>query len=187
MRIIAGACKGRTLKTPKGLNTRPTLDRTRETMFNVLQNYGIVQRDVLDLFAGTGALGLEALSRGAKSLTAMDARTGSLLKDNVAICRMEEKVIVIQKSIGPGCSSLEGKKFDLVFSDPPYEKGYMQVTIDQLTKFQLVRNDGLVVLECHKNDTFIVPEFWTLLKEQLLGYTKIYYYRVATDGEEPEI
>lgn len=187
MRIITGTCKGRKLKTPKGITTRPTLDRTRETIFNVLENYGIAGRAVLDLFSGTGALGLEALSRGATSLTAVDVRTGALILENAALCGVEEKITVLRKPIESSCASLRDSKFDLIFSDPPYEKGYMQVTINQLEKYNLVRHKGIVVLECHKNDNFQVPISWRLLKEQLFGYTKVYYYSVTIDGEEPEI
>lgn len=176
MRIISGICKGRKIKTPKGMDTRPTQDRVRETVFNVLQNYGIYNRDVLDLFAGTGALGIEALSRGAKSLVAIDMRTAKLIKENLEICKLEEKAQVLKGKIMQYKNFLNEKQFDLVFSDPPYLKGGIQETIQILETCDLLRENALIVLEYDQKDDFVVPKNWNLLKEQKFGYTKVSYY-----------
>lgn len=89
MRIIGGDAKGIILLSPKGKNTRPTLGRVRESIFNVLANVGLVDTDVLDVFAGTGAMGLEALSRGARSAVLIDKATGSVIRENAKKCGME--------------------------------------------------------------------------------------------------
>lgn len=176
MRIISGTCRGRNIKTPKGMATRPTQDRVRETMFNVLQNHGIYNRDVLDLFAGTGALGIEALSRGAKSLVAIDMRTAKLIQENLEICKLEDKAKVLKGKISQHKAYLSEKQFDLIFSDPPYLKGGIQETIAIIQECNLLRDKAIIVLECDEKDEFTVPEEWGLLKEQKFGYTKVYYY-----------
>lgn len=184
MRIISGICKGRKIKTPKGMDTRPTQDRVRETMFNVLQNYGIYNRDVLDLFAGTGALGIEALSRGAKSLVAVDMRTAKLIKENLELCKLDEKAKVLKGKIKQYKEYLSSKQFDLVFSDPPYLKGGIQETIELLEKCDMLRENAIIVLEYDKKDEFVIPSSWGLLKEQQFGYTKVSYYVYQSCREE---
>ena len=87
MRIIGGTAKGHAIKAPKGVDTRPTLDRVRESVFNVLANRGIFGTDVLDIFSGTGAVAIEALSRGAAHAVAVDFKTGKLILENAKHCR----------------------------------------------------------------------------------------------------
>ena len=89
MRIIGGTAKGHTIKAPKGVDTRPTLDRVRESVFNVLSNRGIFGTHVLDIFSGTGAVAIEALSRGAAHAVAVDFKTGKLILENAKHCHVE--------------------------------------------------------------------------------------------------
>ena len=95
LRIIAGSARGTVLEAPRGRNNRPTLGSTRESIFNVLANVGIIDTRVLDIFAGTGALGLEALSRGAAEAVFIDKATGSIIRKNAKKCHVEDKVKVL--------------------------------------------------------------------------------------------
>lgn len=175
MRIIAGLARGRNLKTPKGMATRPTQDRVRESIFNVLMNYGFSGATVLDLFAGTGALGLEALSRGAVELVAMDQRTGKLIKENATLCGFEKAITVVPLSLQSGANYLEGRAFDYIFSDPPYEKNLIQASIDVIYSKACLKKDGLLILEHHKDEEFTLPSQWECFKTKDFDYTRISY------------
>ncbi len=184
MRIIAGAFRGRKLKTPKGMDTRPTQDRVREMIFNILQNYGIRNSAVLDCFAGTGAMGLEALSRGAQSLVAIDFRTATLVAENASLCGVNEKVSIWKTPFEKVLPRLENEQFDLIFSDPPYNKGYMQKTVDTLVKANCVKDGAIIVLEYDKEEAFTVPTSWDPIKERTVGYTVISFYKKIGQGGE---
>lgn len=184
MRIIAGEFRGRRLKSPKGMLTRPTLDRIRETIFNVLYNYSIRNRVVLDLFAGTGALGLEALSRGASCLTAVDQSTANLIMENANLCKVSERVNVIKRKIKDIGQYLAGKKYDLVFSDPPYNKGLTNLALNILVEYNLLNDKAIIVLEYDNSENIEAPDTFKLLKEQIFGYTKVSYYMYEQPREE---
>src|SRR5262249_18507743 len=124
MRVIAGSARGRRLSAPKGSSTRPTPDRVREALFSIL--YGQVEEArVLDCFAGTGALGIEALSRGAKSAVFIehDSPTANLVRQNLQSIGFADKGRVIAKSAASAIADLakNGERFDLLFFDPPYD------------------------------------------------------------------
>ena len=123
MRIIAGTNKGRTLKAPKWKGLRPTSDKLRETLFNVLQTR-IEGARVLDMFSGTGAVALEALSRGAASATCVDhdRRAAGLIAENAALCRESERCVIIRDVASRALQQLlPGGPFDIVVLDPPYD------------------------------------------------------------------
>lgn len=187
MRIIGGTCRGRNLKSPKGMLTRPTQDRVRETIFNVLQNYGLYNRTVLDLFAGTGAMGLEALSRGAHSLVAVDHKTGKLIEENAKLCGMDDRVTVVNGSMERNLPQLHGKQFQLIFADPPYNKGFMEKTIAMIESKDLAEDGAIIVLECDKLETLLFPSHWILVKEQIFGYTKVSYCKYSRSREESRL
>src|SRR6185503_13127830 len=123
MRIIAGTNKGRTLKAPKWEGLRPTSDKLRETLFNVLQTR-IEGARVLDMFSGTGAVALEALSRGAASATCVDndRRAAGLIAENAALCRESERCVIIRDVASRALQQLlPGGPFDIIVLDPPYD------------------------------------------------------------------
>ena len=124
MRIIAGEKRGMMILGPKTEGTRPVTDRVKESIFNILQKYGPMDgRWVGDLFCGTGSMGLESLSRGARQVTFVerDSRVIEILKKNIAKARFEERSKVVRAdAFKVGAASLEERKFDLVFVDPPY-------------------------------------------------------------------
>ncbi len=163
MRIITGSARGCRLKTPKGWNTRPTADRVKESLFNIL-GQKVIDRKVLDIFAGTGNLGLEALSRGAKACVMVDQATADIMKENVRLTRMQEKAVVRGGDVFAELGRLAGSReeFDLIFCDPPYHIGLWEkalLTIDR-SKGIMARN-GILVIE-HGADENEIPELSAL-------------------------
>ena len=155
MRIISGLARGRKLKEPQGLDTRPTTDKVKESIFNIVQ-FDVEGRRVLDLFAGTGQLGLEALSRGAERCTFVDQRreAAALVRENVKLCRFEDRARVAQEEALSFLSSCR-EKFDVVFLDPPYQSGLLEKTLERLTQFDILREHGIIV--CESGTEWSVP------------------------------
>jgi len=155
MRIISGKCRGLNLDTLSGDATRPTLDRVKESVFNILGNifYDIT---VLDLFAGSGALGLEALSRGARTCDFVDLSKDAvkIIKKNIDKCRMNDFSILHQLDFETALKKFPEKYFDLVFLDPPYGKDLGILAINRLDRS--VKDNGIVVLET--DVTEVVPD-----------------------------
>lgn len=150
LRVIGGACRGRRLLSVRGPLTRPTADRVRESIFNILTGK-LAGRTVLDLFAGTGALGIEALSRGADQAVFVDYHRQSLevIKKNLSRCGLDERARVLRWDITDNLSCLKskGRQFDLVFMDPPYRKGFEVRTLRHLHKADVLVSGALVVIE----------------------------------------
>lgn len=143
MRIISGTAKGHTIQAPKGMDTRPTQDRVRESICNVIQSRrGFFEAQVLDLFSGTGALAIESLSRGASHAIAVDTRTVDYIQSNSRHCKVDDQLEIMKCTMESALTRLQGKQFQLIFSDPPYEKGYVQKTLDLVDELQLLTEDG---------------------------------------------
>ena len=126
MRVIAGSARRLLLKTPPGMNTRPTSDKIKETLFNILMPY-LYDASFLDLYSGCGGIGIEALSRGASDAVFVenDKKALSCINDNIKNTHFEEQAKVMPMDVMMALRQLEGKKtFDIVFMDPPYENGY---------------------------------------------------------------
>ena len=155
MRIISGSARGRKLKEPQGMDTRPTTDKVKEALFNIIQ-FELEGRRVLDLYAGTGQLGLEALSRGAEHCTFVDQRREAvaLVRENVRLCRFECRSQVVQKealSFLPVCR----EKFGVVFLDPPYQSGLLEKSLEAMTQFDILQEHGIIV--CESGTEWTVP------------------------------
>ena len=147
MRIIAGAHKGRTLKTPKWAGLRPTSDKLRETLFNILQ-HRVEGARVLDVFSGTGAVALEALSRGALSATCIesDRRAAGLIAENAALCRESERCVIIRDVASRALvKPIPGGPFDIIVLDPPYDYEDLATVVSNAGSQRTA--DGIVVLE----------------------------------------
>ena len=145
MRVITGKARGVQLKTPDGLQTRPTTDRVKEALFSIIQ-FEIPGARVLDLFGGTGQLGIEALSRDAKSATFVDAREEScrLIRENLKRTRLEGKVIR-----GDYLEYLKRCKetFDIIFLDPPYAEVFLENALKCITEIDILQSGGIIVAE----------------------------------------
>jgi 16S rRNA (guanine966-N2)-methyltransferase len=147
MRIIAGTNKGRTLKAPKWDGLRPTSDKLRETLFNILQTRTRGAR-VLDVFSGTGAVALEALSRGAVSATCVDndRRAAGLIAQNAALCGDQDRCVIIREVVERALlKPLPGGPFDLIVLDPPYEYAHLETAVANAATQRA--DGGLVILE----------------------------------------
>ena len=160
MRIITGSARGCRLKTPKGAEvTRPTADRVKESLFNILGSM-VAGRKVLDIFAGTGNLGIEALSRGAQSAVFVDKATAKLIGENLQLTRLAEKAVVRSSDVFAELSRQGAGKaeFSLIFCDPPYHKGLWQQALVQIDKSDgLMAENGILVVE-HGADENDVPQ-----------------------------
>ena len=147
MRVISGTARGRKLKELQGMETRPTTDKVKESLFNIIQ-FEIEGRRVLDLFGGTGQLGVEALSRGAERCTFVDQRREavSLIRENLKLCGLSERSRVVQ---GEALSFLAscGEKFDVILLDPPYEGELLSRAVEAITRFDILSEHGIMVCE----------------------------------------
>lgn len=133
MRVVAGSARGRRISAPPGSDTRPTTDRVREAVFNALGSLGAVEGAVVvDLFAGSGALGLEALSRGASTADFVETRPASLhsLRANIAALRLRDRTRVFKRDALEFASRLEPDSYAIAFADPPYESRMLDRVID---------------------------------------------------------
>nr|MBP3598201.1 16S rRNA (guanine(966)-N(2))-methyltransferase RsmD [Eubacterium sp.] len=150
MRVIAGKARRLPLITPEGKDTRPTTDRIKETLFNVIQD-DIPGCMFLDLFSGSGAIGIEALSRGAKKAYLVEFGKEPLrcIKANLTKTRLTEDAVVLPVEVTYAISKLEkmGQVFDIVYADPPYQKEFEPKILDLLGRSSIVAEDTLVVLE----------------------------------------
>lgn len=186
MRIVGGRFKGRAIATPPGRDTRPTSDRAREAVFNILAHApwspGLEGRRVLDLFAGSGALGLEALSRGAAFalFVETDAAARGAIRDNVEALGLFGAARIHRRDatdLGVKPAGL-GAPFDLVFLDPPYGKGLGEAALERLQPGGWIADGALVVFECAAEETPRTPGF-ERLDERLYGAAKVLFLRAA--------
>lgn len=147
MRIIAGTFKNRRITAPKGMSTRPTSEKLRETLFNICQNY-IDGAEFLDLFAGSGAMGIEALSRGAVKATFVDNKAESIqcIKQNLQDLNLQESSQVFKGEIFTTIKKFS-QQFDIIYADPPYDLGYGQRIFDAVDQSNLLRSTGFLFIE----------------------------------------
>lgn len=157
MRVIAGKAKRMLLKTLEGLDTRPTTDRIKETLFNMINNR-LVDCDFLDLFSGSGAIGIEALSRGSKSVVFVENNRSAIncIKYNLHNTKLEEYATVLNAEALSAIRSLEisGKVFDVIFMDPPYNKEHEKQVLHLLQNSNIIYCDTLIIVEASKETDF---------------------------------
>lgn len=152
MRVIAGSARGRRLATFSGSSVRPTPDRVREALFSMLQSRlgSFSELRVLDLFAGTGALAIEALSRGAASATLVEQAPSATktIHDNLSLCRVDERAELLTKDAWKVLPMLDASNpFDLIFIDPPYHEGLAERALVEIAKLGLLAPDGILCVE----------------------------------------
>lgn len=174
MRVITGSARGRKLKTPENYDIRPTTDNVKEAVFNILQ-FDIEGRRVLDLFAGTGQLGIECLSRGAAEAVFLDRDRAAvqIVKDNLKTCGLKGTVLC-QDSLSylKSCG-----RFDLIFVDPPYDSGLYDEVLQTINSVDILSEGGIMIVEARR--TTILPEMtapYRKGKEYCYGKVKICTY-----------
>ena len=147
MRVITGKARGIQLKTPEGMLTRPTADRVKEALFSII-NFDIPGAKVLDLFGGTGQLGIEALSRGASSAVFVDAREDSckLIRENLKRTKLEQEGKVIRSDYLDYLSRCR-EQYDIIFLDPPYAEVFLENAIKRITEIDILHSNGIIVAE----------------------------------------
>ncbi len=181
MRIIAGKYRGLRLATPKGKRMRPTADRVREAIFNSIGT-DLKELWVLDLFAGTGAMGIEALSRGAGFVVMVDQHPASLrlIGRNLAACGSPQHAKFYRLDLRRGLKGLvrQGYRFDLVFLDPPYRRGLCQRCLEQLGNGTLLNPTATVVSE-HAVEENLTPTYGCLQRQKMRRYgsTAVSFYQ----------
>ena len=184
MRIISGLYGGRVLnpKIPDGI--RPTTDIVRESLFNTLTNLmDIENTEILDLFAGTDALGIEALSRGASFATFVDNSTKSLslLKSNLTLLRIPQEQTEIIKSDVLNFLKKTTKKYDIIFADPPYNENSFYETLDLICINDILNKNGVILFETANKINQIANKNYIKIKEKTFGITKISYFTKKND------
>jgi 16S rRNA (guanine966-N2)-methyltransferase len=182
MRIITGKYKGKNLKAINTNLIRPTCDSVKEAVFSLLGNY-IKESKVLDIFAGSGNLGFESLSRGALSCTFIDNsfRAIEIIKKNAALLKLNinnsDEIRIIKSDALNYLSKFEYFPYDVTFADPPYNKGLVTKVLDIFSKKSYITDGGLLVTETEKD--FVVPQYSNLeiLEEKIYGITKIIIFK----------
>ena len=178
MRVITGTARGRKMKTLEGLDTRPTTDRIKESIFNIVQ-FDIEGRRVLDLFAGSGQMAIEAVSRGAASAVAIDCAAAaiSVIRENVKTCNFQESIRVMQADFKSFLKSNPGK-FDLIFLDPPYKGEMINNALDLIAQIDILSEGGIIVCETERDKCLVELDApYAKGREYIYGKSKITIYR----------
>lgn len=180
MRVIAGTARSLPLKTPEGMDTRPTTDRIKETLFNMLQAY-VPGAVFADLFSGSGGIGIEALSRGAEKAYFIEnaPKAVSCIQQNLAFTKMTDRAIVIKQDVFSGLSGIGEENVDVIFMDPPYESGYEKNVLALLQNMRYVTEDTLIVAEAALDTDFSYLEAmgYTVEKEKRYKTNKHMFIR----------
>ena len=153
MRVISGIARGTKLYSLDGLTTRPTLDRIKESMFNIIQSK-IENSQVLDLFSGSGALAIETLSRGANKAYLCDKSKDAIniIRKNIEKTHFQNNSVIINKDYLKCLEELENKKFDIIFLDPPYQSNFAEKSLEIIIQKNLLNKDGIIIFETDKED-----------------------------------
>lgn len=178
MRVVGGISKGRKLKALKGLNIRPTSDKVKESIFNILGDK-IVDAVFLDLCAGTGGIGIEALSRGAKETVFVEnnQKAVKLIKENLLLCNLENDSNVICDD-AVGFLDDSDKSFDIIFFDPPYKSDLFEKAMAVFDRKEMLNNNGILIIE-HNSKTVLQEDIKSLilLKKYKYGDTTLSFYK----------
>ena len=187
MRVISGVCKGRPLKAVQGMTTRPTTDKVKESLFNIIGPF-FDGGNVLDLFSGSGSLGLEALSRGMEKgiFVEKDPKALQVIKANIQACRMEEESEVLRSDALRSIKMLGGRgvRFDLIMMDPPYKiANAIPSILSEIEENQLLAEDGLIICE-HGKELELPEQIGPFVKyrHEKYGITAISFFRSQDDA-----
>ena len=188
MRIIAGSLRGRTLKSPTGEGCRPAMGRTREALFSMLEARGVCWAGarVLDLFAGSGSLAFEAVSRGAPRAELVEQAPHILrcLEENVRKLGVEHQVRIVREDVTRHLRRGTMEAFDVIFLDPPYRKGYTETCLQAVLEHGWLTPGGILSAEIEKDLQVTTPDGLELLAERLFGQTRVCIWRNAALPEQ---
>lgn len=155
MRVIAGTARSLRLKTPEGMDTRPTTDRIKETLFNMLQPY-LSDAVFIDLYSGSGAIGIEALSRGARHAYFVENNRQALacIADNLQFTKLTDRATILKQDVLSALTGIHEKEADVIFMDPPYERDYEKHVLHMLKDMPYVTDNTLIVIEASLTTDF---------------------------------
>ena len=184
MRVISGSAKGVPLKTIAGDSTRPTTDKVKEAMFNVIQ-FDIAGARVLDVFAGSGALGIEALSRGARAAVFIDINRAAagMIKKNLRAAKLEENAQVVTGDCYKYIRAYRGEPFDIVFLDPPYDREEVKNVFSELCTCNMLSDTAIILCETRRE---ALPESigrFSRLKKYVYGNINVTVYTAGEAGQ----
>lgn len=154
MNIISGVARGKKLETLEGEHTRPTLTRIKESIFNIVQ-FDIIDKNILDLFAGSGQIGLEALSRGAGHCVFADNTSSNIIEKNIKNCGFIDNYIV--KSMDYKLALKEIKSVDIIFLDPPYNEPMLNDALELISELDILSKNGIIICETNLDYEFKIP------------------------------
>lgn len=184
MRVIAGSARSLKLVTPVGNDTRPTTDRIKETLFNMIQDR-LPGSMVLDLFAGSGALGIEALSRGAKQAYFVENNSAAYdcIRKNINFTKMENRATLLRQDVLSALNTLRERRFDVVFIDPPYQMGYEEKVLRLLAQADYVHEKTLIILETgiQSAQEDFLPAKLEVVKEKIYKTNKHLFVKKITN------
>ena len=179
MRVISGSARGSRLKSLEGLSTRPTTDRIKETLFNILAP-DIYDCVFLDLFSGSGAIAIEALSRGAKEAVLVEnsAKAVEIIKENLIHTKLYDKAEIIKADVFSALEELrlKGRQFDIVFMDPPYNSGLYGEVLKKIAEAEILRENGIIIEEQSSKDGVPCVEGLFNYRVKDYGTTKMAFY-----------
>lgn len=155
MRVIAGTARSLPLRVPAGMDTRPTTDRIKETLFNILQSH-IQGSTFVDLFSGSGGIGIEALSRGAKKAYFVERGTEAIqcIQENIKFTKFTKRAVILKQEATLALFNIPEKSVDIIFMDPPYDSGLERDVLEALLNFTYVTEDTLIIVEASKKTDF---------------------------------
>lgn len=186
VRVISGSARGLKLNTPGDDRVRPTTDRVKESMFNIVQDW-VYDSQVLDLFAGSGALGIEALSRGASQAVFCDNSLDSIkiIKSNIEKARLADRSQIVSGDFKRCLRDMEAKNqsFDMIFVDPPYYEGLFEEVLDTIRSCKILKKDGIVIVEHDAKRPIGQVEGLEVYKEKKYGITMLTFYCLEDDDE----
>ena len=178
MRVITGKARGVQLKTPEGMQTRPTADRVKEALFSII-NFDIPGSKVLDLFGGTGQLGIEALSRGANSAVFVDAREDAckIIRENLRRTKLENQAKVVRSDYLEYLARCK-EKFDIILLDPPYAEVFLEKSLKSIAEIDILQSGGIIIAERPLGKELLFEfDGYTRSKDYKYGNTLLTLYR----------
>ncbi len=187
MRVIAGSARSLKLKTLEGMDTRPTTDRIKETLFNIISP-SVYDSIFLDLFSGSGGIGIEALSRGAREAVFVESSPKAMecVKENLKFTRLDHRAVTMTSDVMDALYRMEGEKvFDIIFMDPPYDRGLEQKVLKYLSGSGLCYDDTLIIVEASKSTDFsYIDDLGFYMVREKIYKTNKHVFLVGTGKEE---